>query len=62
MEMAPAEIAEGIEKLNTTAGALLRAMEPRNAAEWEAMEKLTAAHKQLRTIDTGILRQLGLDS
>jgi hypothetical protein len=40
-----------IEELTKEMGKLVTEIEPRKPAEWDAMEKLTAAHKQLRSIE-----------
>lgn len=46
-----------LENIRDRAGKLLNMMEAETMGEWEAIEKLTSAHKQLRSIDTGLLRQ-----
>ena len=40
---------------------LLVYVTPGNRGEWEALEKMTAAHKQLRSIDRTPLSQVRLD-
>ncbi len=42
---------KGIEETTKTLGELIVSIEPANPHEWDAMEKLQAAHKQLRSID-----------
>lgn len=49
--------AERIEELVKTTADLIVAVAPETSKEWQALEKLTAAHKQLRSIDTFELRQ-----
>lgn len=41
-------------------GSIIKGLEPEYDAEWEALEKLTAAHKTLRGIDCAELRQLSM--
>lgn len=53
-----------MERLNRIQGELaelLTAVAPDNDGEWEALEKMTTAHKQLRSIDRTSLSQLRLD-
>ncbi len=45
------EIIEQINKLTKELGEVVVNLEPKNPAEWDAMEKMQAAHKQLRGID-----------
>ena len=49
-----------IEKLNqlqADLGELIVTVNPDNDGEWEALEKMTTAHKQLRSIDRTPLSQ-----
>ena len=49
-----------VEKLNsiqTALGELITTVKPDNDGEWEALEKMTTAHKQLRAIDRMPLSQ-----
>ena len=46
-----AEIVKEIQDLTTQLGNLVVGLEPKIGADWDAMEKLLAAHKQLRNID-----------
>lgn len=47
-----------IQDLTKSMAQMLVEMEPKTAAEWDAMEKLTAAHKQMRSIDiTGLVER-----
>ena len=48
---------EELNKLQDTLGALITKVVPDNDGEWEALEKMTAAHKQLRSIDRTPLSQ-----
>ena len=41
-------------------GKLVTDVKPDRDADWEALEKMTTAHKQLRSIDTASLRQAKL--
>ena len=61
MEMTGLELATSIEQLQKTLGALLRLIEPRTSEEWDIQEKLTAANRQIRKIDTGTIRQSSMD-
>lgn len=58
--MTAIELAESVEKLQVTLRALVRVLEPRTPDEWELHEKLTAANRIVRKIDTGALRQASL--
>jgi hypothetical protein len=40
-----------IEGITANLGKMLVTIEPETEAEWEAMEKLQAAHKQMRSIE-----------
>ena len=46
-----------IKLLREEIGKLVTKIEPDTSPEWECLEKLTAAHKQLRSIDTSCLGQ-----
>jgi hypothetical protein len=46
-----------LNKLQTDLGELITTVSPDNDGEWEALEKMTAAHKQLRSIDRTPLSQ-----
>lgn len=51
---------ELIKRLGEVTGELSKLVidfKPETDAEWEALEKMTTAHKQLRSIDKGSLRQ-----
>ena len=53
-----------VERLNliqTQLGELVTAVQPDNEGEWEALEKMTQAHKQLRSIDRTPLSQQRMD-
>lgn len=56
-------LVNAIEALRDGTGGLLNQLKAETPAEWEAFEKLTTAHKTLRSIDTTELRQgtLNLD-
>lgn len=45
------EVVKEIEEITHQVGKLLVTIEPANPSEWDAMERLQAAHKQLRSID-----------
>ena len=51
------ETVEELEKLTTKLANLIVNMEPKLPQEWEAMEKMQAAHKQLRSIDLAELTE-----
>lgn len=51
------ELVKRLEKVTGELGALVIDVKPKTDAEWEALEKMTIAHKQLRSIDKGSLRQ-----
>ncbi|MDD4875858.1 MAG: hypothetical protein PHQ86_01820 [Dehalococcoidales bacterium] len=40
-----------IKKLITGTGELLKSLDPKTDEQWDAFQKLTAAHKQMRAID-----------
>lgn len=48
---------EQLNLLQNELGRLIITVTPDNAGEWEALEKMTAAHKQLRAIDRTPLSQ-----
>ena len=51
---------EQVDKLNELTnelGKLVTDVKPTNDGEWEALEKMTASHKQLRSIDRSPLGQ-----
>jgi hypothetical protein len=50
-----------IMRLNNEMGELIKEIAPETAAEWDAMEKITAAHKQLRNIDIMSISQQKMD-
>ena len=53
-----------IEKLNeiqSELGELVTEVKPDNDGEWEALEKMTTAHKTLRSIDRTPLSQQKMD-
>lgn len=54
-------VVDAIEALRDGAGGLVNQIKAKTPEEWEALERLTAAHKTLRSIDTGQLRQTRLD-
>lgn len=45
------ETVKEIEDLTKQLAKMIVSIEPATPAEWEAMEKMQAAHKQLRSID-----------
>lgn len=51
------EQVKAIKELTSKAGNLVNELKAETEAEWEAVEKLTNAHKQLRSIETGKLLQ-----
>lgn len=48
---------EKLNKVQTELADLITAVHPDNDGEWEALEKMTTAHKQLRSIDRTPLSQ-----
>ena len=48
---------ERLDKIQRELGELLVEVQPDNDGEWEALEKMTMAHKQLRSIDRTPLSQ-----
>jgi hypothetical protein len=44
-------IVKKIQEITTTAAEIIVGMEPATPAEWDAMERIQAAHKQLRSIE-----------
>ena len=40
-----------LQEISTTLGKIIISVEPVTHQDWDAMEKMTAAHKQLRGID-----------
>lgn len=46
-----------IEETTKALGALIKEIEPVKPAEWKALESLTAAHKQLRSIELAELSE-----
>ena len=46
-----ANIIKEIQELTAQLGNLVVSVEPKTEAEWDAMEKMQAAHKQLRGIE-----------
>ncbi len=54
--MKPEQV-EALNKLTDGLGKLVTDVKPDNDGEWEALEKMTAAHKQLRSIDRTPLGQ-----
>lgn len=52
---------EKLDTLQRELGKLIMQAKPDNAGEWEALEKMTAAHKQLRSIDRTPLSQQRMD-
>jgi len=46
-----------LNKLTAELGLLVMEVQPTNDGEWEALEKMTTAHKQLRSIDRTPLGQ-----
>jgi hypothetical protein len=46
------DLIKQLEDLTKTLGEMIVSFEPANAQGWDAMEKMQAAHKQLRGIDT----------
>ena len=52
---------ERLNKLQNELGKLVTAVQPDNDGEWEALEKMTTAHKQLRAIDRTPLSQQKMD-
>ena len=54
-------LVDAIEALRDGAGGLVNQVKAKTPEEWEALEKLTNAHKTLRSIDTGQLRQGSLN-
>lgn len=52
------EHVDQIKELTNKAGNLVNELKAETEAEWEAVEKLTNAHKQLRSIETGKLLQV----
>lgn len=48
---------ETLNKIQRELGELLTYVQPDNDGEWEALEKMTTAHKQLRSIDRTPLSQ-----
>jgi hypothetical protein len=49
-----------IQKIEVDIGEMIRQINPTLKREWQAFEKLVAAHKALRDIDTDALLQIGL--
>jgi hypothetical protein len=45
------EIVKEMQDLTAQLGKLVVNLEPKTGAEWDAMEKMQAAHKQLRSIE-----------
>lgn len=45
------ETIKQIEMLTRQLGELVVSLEPQNSQEWNAHDKVTAAHKQMRSID-----------
>lgn len=52
--------AEKLGEIRTQLGDLIVKAKPEHTAQWEALEKMTAAHKILRGIDISELLQLSL--
>ena len=52
---------ERLNKLQAELGELITTVVPDNDGEWEALEKMTTAHKQLRSIDRTPLGQQKLN-
>ena len=50
-----------ISLLTQEVGNMVKKLEPETSPEWEALEKLTAAHKQLRSIDIQAISQQKMD-
>jgi len=46
-----------IESIMKDLGDLIKSLEPQKPSEWDAQERLTAAHKQLRSINTSDLME-----
>jgi len=44
-------IVKEIQTITAELGKMLTTIEPETSSDWEAMEKLQAAHKQMRSID-----------
>lgn len=44
-------VVKEIQEITTQLAKILVGIEPANPQEWEAMEKMQAAHKQLRSIE-----------
>ena len=49
------ELVKQIQDLTKELGALVVGLEPANPQEWDAMEKMQAAHKQMRSIELDAL-------
>ena len=52
---------ETLNQIQTSLGELITGLLPDNDGEWEALEKMTASHKQLRAIDRTPLSQQKLN-
>ena len=52
--------AEKLVEIRTQLGDLIVKAKPEHTVQWEALEKMTAAHKVLRSIDITELLQLSL--
>ncbi len=50
-----------LDEIQNKLAQLILNVQPDNAGEWEALEKMTAAHKQLRSIDRTPLSQKRMD-